>query len=116
MIPKDWPGFTLRYRYKSTWYEIAVENPSHHSRGVILVELDGIAVPTNTITLRNDGEPHEVRVVMGAETLGRDDYQKNASQTAQVNAEGDRHGTGGGNDNRSEQKGREPAEHTPIST
>ena len=42
VIPKDWPGFTLRYRYQSTLYRIVVENPDHCSRGVTLVELDGM--------------------------------------------------------------------------
>ena len=42
VIPKDWPGFRLRYRFENTTYRISVENPDHCSRGVILVELDGV--------------------------------------------------------------------------
>jgi cyclic beta-1,2-glucan synthetase len=65
VIPKDWPGFRLRYRFQDTIYRIAVENPEHRSRGVILVELDGVAAADKIVTLRNDSQPHEVRVVLG---------------------------------------------------
>ena len=68
VIPKDWPGFKMRYRYERTDYHIAVENPNHCSRGVAFLELDGIALPTKTIVLRNDAESRQVRVVMGTKT------------------------------------------------
>ena len=67
VIPKDWSGFELRYRYQNTLYRIAVENPNHCSRGVTLVELDGIAMADKVVTLRDDARPHEVRVVLGTE-------------------------------------------------
>jgi cyclic beta-1,2-glucan glucanotransferase len=65
VIPKDWPGFRLRYRFRNTSYRIAVENPDHCSRGVALVELDGVAVADKIVRLRDDALPHEVRVVLG---------------------------------------------------
>jgi cyclic beta-1,2-glucan synthetase len=65
VIPKDWPGFRLQYRYQNTIYRIAVENPVHCSSGVILVEVDGITVADKIVTLRDDGLRHEVRVVLG---------------------------------------------------
>jgi cellobiose phosphorylase len=65
VIPKDWPGFRLQYRFQNTIYRIAVENPDHCSRGVTLVELDGVAVANKIVTLRDDALPHEVRVVLG---------------------------------------------------
>jgi hypothetical protein len=55
----------LRYRFQSTIYHIAVENPDQCSRGVILLELDGVAVADKIVTLRDDALHHEVRVVMG---------------------------------------------------
>jgi cellobiose phosphorylase len=67
VIPKAWNGFRLQYRHQNTLYRIAVENPDHSSRGVTLVQVDGIAVPDKVVTLRDDALPHEVRVVMGAE-------------------------------------------------
>ena len=65
VIPKDWSGFRLRYRFQSTTYHITVENPDHYSRGVILVELDGVSAADKTVRLCDDGLPHEVRVVLG---------------------------------------------------
>ena len=68
VIPKDWPGFRLRYRFQNTIYRIAVENPDHCSRGVTLVELDGVAAADKIVTLRDDALPHEVRVVLGTKS------------------------------------------------
>jgi cyclic beta-1,2-glucan glucanotransferase len=70
VIPKDWSGFRLRYRFQNTIYRIAVENPDHCSRGVTLMELDGVAVADKIVTLRDDALPHEVRVVLGINPLG----------------------------------------------
>ncbi|MGC2353374.1 MAG: glycosyl hydrolase family 65 protein, partial [Candidatus Udaeobacter sp.] len=67
VIPKDWAGFQLRYRFQNTTYRIAVENPDHCSRGVALVELDGVAAADKIVRLRDDALPHEVRVVLGTE-------------------------------------------------
>ena len=65
VIPKDWPGYRLRYRHKSTWYSIAIENPEHVCRGVALVELDGARVSRQTIPLHDDMQPHAIRVCLG---------------------------------------------------
>jgi cellobiose phosphorylase len=65
VIPKEWSGFRLRYRHGNTLYRIAIENPLHCSRGVTLVEVDGIAVAEKVVTLLDDGSPHEVCVVLG---------------------------------------------------
>jgi cellobiose phosphorylase/uncharacterized membrane protein len=65
VVPKNWPGFRLRYRFQNTHYRIAVENPDHCSRGVVLVELDGVSAADKTLKLRDDGRHHDVRVVLG---------------------------------------------------
>jgi cellobiose phosphorylase len=65
VIPKDWSGFRLRYRFQNTIYRIAVENPDHCSRGVVRVELDETVVTDKIVYLRDDAQSHEVRVVMG---------------------------------------------------
>ncbi len=65
VIPKDWPGFRLRYRHKRTWYDIAIENPEHVCRGVALVELDGARLSSRTIPLHDDTQPHAIRVCLG---------------------------------------------------
>ncbi|MEO8439167.1 MAG: glucoamylase family protein [Spartobacteria bacterium] len=64
VIPGDWPDFRIHYRYQSSHYDITIENPGHSSRGVSLVELDGVAVPEKSIDLRDDGQTHAVRVVL----------------------------------------------------
>ena len=46
-IPRDWPGFSITYRYRSTTYEIEVGR-----------DLDG----DNVIRLVDDGETHKIRV------------------------------------------------------
>jgi cellobiose phosphorylase len=66
VIPKDWPGLSLRYRFQNTTYRISVENPERCSRGVTLVELDGAAAADKIVILRDDALPHEVRVVLGS--------------------------------------------------
>jgi cyclic beta-1,2-glucan synthetase len=55
------------YRYRSSRYEIAVENPRGVSRGVVRLEIDGAVVagePTQ-IPLIDDGATHRVRVSLG---------------------------------------------------
>jgi cyclic beta-1,2-glucan synthetase len=64
-VPRHWPGYSIRFRYHSAVYDIAVENPRHVSRGVTLAELDG--TPLNTrdhIPLVKEGK-HHIRVVLG---------------------------------------------------
>ena len=70
VIPKDWPGYHLRYRYKSTVYEIDIENPAHVCRGVTLVEYDGAPIISKAIGLRDDKQPHTIRVRLGPEGGG----------------------------------------------
>jgi len=70
-IPKHWPGFQLTYLQRGrqhviTRYEIAVENPSHVSHGIILVEFDGKTLATkDAIALADDGQTHSLRIVLG---------------------------------------------------
>ncbi len=66
-IPVNWPRFEIFYRYRSTRYEITVENPEGVSRGVIRTELDGIILPGSEarISLMDDGITHQVRVTLG---------------------------------------------------
>jgi cyclic beta-1,2-glucan synthetase len=67
-IPRAWPGFTMTFRYRTATYEIAVENPSGVSRGVVLTELDGQVLPADAAglaPLTDDGQTHRLRVVLG---------------------------------------------------
>ncbi len=66
-VPRSWPGYEITFRYHSTRYEIAVENPHEVSRGVASAELDGEALPGGgaAIPLVDDGATHRVRVALG---------------------------------------------------
>jgi len=71
-IPSAWPDYQLTWRYLDTRYEISVSNPERRSRGVFAATLDGTPVDHLAIPLVNDGQIHEVRVVLatGSATSG----------------------------------------------
>jgi cyclic beta-1,2-glucan synthetase len=64
-IPRDWPSYDVTYRFGSTPYRIHVANPSGVNRGVSTVTLDDRALGGNEIQLVDDGEKHDVSVVLG---------------------------------------------------
>ncbi|MGH8164658.1 MAG: GH36-type glycosyl hydrolase domain-containing protein, partial [Rhodanobacteraceae bacterium] len=66
-IPKQWPGFEIAFRYHSSRYAIAVENPHGVCRGVAAIELDGSELKDASlaIPLADDGAQHRIRVVLG---------------------------------------------------
>ncbi len=66
-IPAEWPGYTVRYRYGETLYEIRVENPDGVQSGVREVLVDGETQSDGSIPLADDGVAHEVRVILGEE-------------------------------------------------
>ncbi len=65
-IPGNWPGFRLTYRFGRTPYLVHVENPQGVHRGVRQILLDGIPLTGQRIPLIDDGNQHEVRVLMGS--------------------------------------------------
>jgi cyclic beta-1,2-glucan synthetase len=65
-IPRNWPSYSMEFRYHSSTYKIKVENPSSVSKGVALTELDGkILAGAASIPLVDDGRVHQLRVVLG---------------------------------------------------
>ena len=64
-IPASWPGYEITWRFGRTRYEISVTNPERRCRGIGAAQLDGVAVDPRAIALVDDGEVHEVRVVLG---------------------------------------------------
>ncbi|MGZ5068804.1 MAG: GH36-type glycosyl hydrolase domain-containing protein [Methylobacter sp.] len=65
-IPRGWHGYELSYRHGNTRYEIAIENPNGVSKGVTALELNGAKLtPKDGILLSDDGQTHQVRVLMG---------------------------------------------------
>jgi cyclic beta-1,2-glucan synthetase len=65
-IPRNWPGYSMKFRYHSSVYNIRVENPSIVARGVALTQLDGKILPgAANIPLADDGAIHIIRIVLG---------------------------------------------------
>jgi len=65
-IPRNWPGYSITFRYHSATYRIKVENPGNVSRGISKVELDGKNLPSpGNIHLIDDGIEHQVLIVLG---------------------------------------------------
>jgi hypothetical protein len=67
-IPSNWKQYQMHYRFGSTRYEITVENPEGRGGAVLRVEVDGKVLKDREIRLRDDGNTHLVRVVLGQET------------------------------------------------
>jgi len=67
IIPHDWPGFKVDYRFGSSRYKISVENPSGINQGTLNghISLDGKILLDRLIPLVDDGQQHEVHVLMG---------------------------------------------------
>ncbi|MEP7261254.1 MAG: glucoamylase family protein [Usitatibacter sp.] len=65
VLPADWPGFEMRYRYRETWYEIAVTQVPGHVPGVARVSLDGVVQENGLVALADDRALHQVRVELG---------------------------------------------------
>ncbi len=65
-IPRNWPRFSITFRYHSAVYEIRVENPSSVSHGVALTRIDGtLHAGMVDIRLADDHQHHEILVVLG---------------------------------------------------
>ena len=66
-VPRGWPGFKVTLRYRSSRYEIEVENPNGVNRRLSSLQLDGAVLPAQPgrIPLVDDGITHQVRAVLG---------------------------------------------------
>jgi cyclic beta-1,2-glucan synthetase len=65
-IPRTWPGYQMTYRYRSSRYEISVENPNGVSGGVAAAWLDDERLATGApIPLVDDAGTHRLRVILG---------------------------------------------------
>ncbi len=64
-IPAYWEGFTVRRRFRNAVYHIVVRNPDFANRGVRAVWLDGKPLERPLIPALQDGQVHQVEVLMG---------------------------------------------------
>jgi cellobiose phosphorylase len=63
-IPTKWDGFEITRKWRGATYEITVKNPSHVSKGVKSMVVDGKAVEGNVAPIFTSGV-HKVEVVLG---------------------------------------------------
>ena len=65
-IPRNWPGYSIDFRYHSATYKITVKNPLGCSRGIASTNIDGkVFVGRANIPLTDDGIEHQVLIVLG---------------------------------------------------
>jgi cellobiose phosphorylase len=64
-VPRSWPKFELRYRYRSSTYRIVVDNSAGTGRGVRSIELDGQRMPDDVLPLNDDAKTHHAFVRLG---------------------------------------------------
>jgi cellobiose phosphorylase len=64
-VPAGWQGYEITYRHRSATYRIRVENPAGAGREVRSVTVDGLSTPDGKLSLQDDGQAHDVRVVLG---------------------------------------------------
>ena len=57
----------MTWSVDGTRYAIRVTNPQHRCAGVATVTLDGAAVDPRALPLVNDGQLHEIEVVLGTD-------------------------------------------------
>lgn len=63
-IPKEWDGFKLRYRYKTSTYEITLKNPDHLNKGVPQITLNSVLLENPEVPLVDDGKIHTVQIIL----------------------------------------------------
>jgi cellobiose phosphorylase len=63
-IPTKWDGFEISRKWRGATYEITVKNPSHVSKGVKSMVVDGKSVEGNVAPVFTSGV-HKVEVVLG---------------------------------------------------
>jgi cyclic beta-1,2-glucan synthetase len=84
-IPAMWPGYTIDWRAGRTTYRITVTNPEHRCRGVQSAELDGESVDPRAIPISDDGESHQVNIVLGKPRAADKTSRQTAARSVQSN-------------------------------
>lgn len=66
LLPAEWGGFTLRYRFHATWYHITVRQARENEEARVV--LDGHVPPDGDIRMLNDGRDHHIEISCPART------------------------------------------------
>jgi cellobiose phosphorylase len=64
-IPAAWPGYEMTYRHGSAIFRIRVDNSAGVGRGVRSVALDGKVLADGLVPISDDGQSHDVQVILG---------------------------------------------------
>ena len=66
-IPLGWTQFELMFRYRSSRYDITVDNRTGAGHKVVEIQIDGMTMPDRggIIPLSDDAKTHAVRVTLG---------------------------------------------------
>ncbi|MBI4116071.1 MAG: glycosyl transferase family 36 [Candidatus Omnitrophica bacterium] len=65
VIPKAWPGFKMKRKFRNATYEIEVKNPQGINCGVKEVKVDGKTQTSNLLPAFRDGKAHRIEVILG---------------------------------------------------
>ena len=60
VLPTDWEGFSMRYRYRQTWYQIDVTQIAADASSRL--RLDGELLADGRVLLINDGQEHRIQL------------------------------------------------------
>ncbi|MBN1959937.1 MAG: glycosyl transferase [Deltaproteobacteria bacterium] len=64
-IPAKWNGFTITRQFRGATYQIEIVNPSHVSKGISSIIVDGKSIEGSLIPDFADGKTHSVVATMG---------------------------------------------------
>ena len=64
-IPAMWPECSIDWKHGASLYRIEIRNPERQHHGISSATLDGVPVDHKAIPLRDDGNTHDVVIVMG---------------------------------------------------
>jgi len=65
LLPADWTGFRLTYRYRNTFYHIQLQKTGDAAWNTRRVRVDGVDRPDRKIRLVDDGRKHHCLVELG---------------------------------------------------
>jgi cyclic beta-1,2-glucan synthetase len=76
-IPSRWKQFTIEYRFRTSTYEIVVENPDGLQTGALQLTVDG-QTAGDLIDLVDDGKRHRVTASLRASASPAPEKQEKA--------------------------------------
>ena len=65
VIPKNWPGFSMKRLFRGTTYHIEVKNPKNTGQGIAQITVDGKKQKSNLVPAFRDHREHQVQVILG---------------------------------------------------